>query len=289
VSHELYLVARNPGETGDLFNLDWLEFVAPAEVSNLAVPTPMAAGEQATATVDLANRTAEPVRATVELDVPAGWTTEPVDATANAGETVQVRVPLTPPADGVATGPVTEVVITAHATGASGHPTAHTYLTPPVADAVFALDAGAANSPLQAGYQRLEPATGYAETTGFGWSANAALESRDRGSPEALRRDMVTSKQDATLRLRIPAGAHTVSLLRGDAQYAAQPLVVTVDGQRVVDGGVELGANRWGWDQFTVDGGTEGRTVDLTFGIDVDQYWRVNAIIVAGPVAKAAS
>jgi hypothetical protein len=26
VTHELFLVARNPGVTGDLFNLDWFEF-----------------------------------------------------------------------------------------------------------------------------------------------------------------------------------------------------------------------------------------------------------------------
>jgi hypothetical protein len=69
-------------------------------------------------------------------------------------------------------------------------------------------------------------------------------------------------------------------VLRGDAQFAAQPLVVTVDGQRVVNGGVQLATNRWGWDQFTVDGGTSGRTVDVTFSIDIAQYWRVNAIMV---------
>jgi cytochrome c len=73
---------------------------------------------------------------------------------------------------------------------------------------------------------------------------------------------------------------HTVSLLRGDSQFAAQPLVVTVDGQRVVNGGVPVATSRWGWDQFTVDGGASGRTVDVTFSTDVAQYWRVNAVVV---------
>jgi hypothetical protein len=156
-----------------------------------------------------------------------------------------------------------------------------------VAGATYALDAGTADSPLLPGYQRLEPSTAYSEETGFGWSAATGLEARDRGSPDALRRDMVTARQPATLRLRVPAGQHTVSLLRGDAQYAAQPLVVTADGQRVVDGGVQLAAGQWGWNQFTVDGGAEGRAVELTFSIDSTEYWRINALIVAGAVAGA--
>ncbi|MGH3757845.1 ThuA domain-containing protein [Actinophytocola sp.] len=294
VSHELFLVARNPGVAEDLFNIDWLEFVSPVEVSGLVVPTPMGAGEQGTATVDLTNRTRKNVRATVELDVPPGWSTSPVQAKAKKGETVQVRVPLTAPAGGVSTGPVAEADITAHATGAAGvsvggQPTAHTYVTPPVSTAVYALDAGTAESPLLDGYQRLDPAVGYSEETGFGWAANAGPQARDRGAPDALRRDMVTSREPATLSLRIPAGEHTVSLLRGDASFAAQPLVVTVDGERVVDGGVPVGTNQWGWDQFTVDGGAEGRTVDLTFSIDSSEFWRVNAIYVAGTAARAAS
>ncbi|HWM04376.1 MAG TPA: ThuA domain-containing protein, partial [Actinophytocola sp.] len=288
VSHELFLVATNPSATGDLFNLDWLEFAAPVELAGLTVPTPLAAGTDATAAVGLTNRGAEPVSASVELDVPAGWTTEPMTVEVPAGQTVQAQVPLTAPVTGVVPGPLPMVDIAAHATAAdgtaiSGHPRAHTYLTP--ADAVVALDAGSAESPLQDGHQRLDPALAYSEETGFGWSANAGLQQRDRGAPDALRRDMVTSQEPATLRLRIPAGAHTVSLLRGDAQYAAQPLVVTVDGERVVDGGVDLAANRWGWDQFTVDGGTEGRTVDVSFDIDIVQYWRVNAIYVAKAAA----
>jgi hypothetical protein len=209
----------------------------------------------------------------------------PVTAAAKKGETVRVKVPVTPPAGGVTTGPIVEADITAAATGAGGvsvggHPSAHTYLVPSTADAVYTLDAGTAASPLLDGFQRLDPALGYSEDTGFGWSANAALESRDRGGPDTLRRDMVTSRQPATLRMRVPAGEHTVSLLRGDLQFAAQSLVVTVDGQRVVDGGVKLAANQWGWDQFVVDGGTAGRTVELTFSVDAAEFWRVNAIIV---------
>ncbi|MPZ84166.1 MAG: carbohydrate-binding protein [Actinophytocola sp.] len=284
VSHELFLVASNPDSTADLFNIDWLEFVAPVEVTGLAVPTPTAAGERGKATVEITNRSDRPMVATVGLTVPPGWTsgTEKVDV--GKGKTALVKVPFNPPARGAVTGPLLEADISAHATARgvaiAGRPTVRTYLMPSTERTVYSLDAGTATSPLQDGYQRLEPATAYSAETGFGWTDNTALQSRDRVAPDGLLGDMVTSVSPATLRLRIPAGEHTVSILRGDSQYTAQPIVVTADGARVVDGGVEVGVNQWGWDQFTVDGGAAGRTVDLTFSIDVAEYWRVNAIVV---------
>jgi hypothetical protein len=284
-AHELFLVAKNPAATGDLFNLDWLEFGSPVSVANLTVPAPINAGDRAHATVDVINKSARTVRATVGLTVPAGWTMRTVDVVVDPGRTTAVRIPFTSPEPGAVTGPLIEGRVSAYATtrqGAriSGTPGATTYLMPSTQRTVFALDAGSPTSPLQPRYQRLDPTVQYAETTGFGWVNTTGLEFRDRGAPDGLLGDMVTSQGPATLRLRIPAGSHTVSVLRGDAQFAAQPLVVTVDGQRVVDGGVQLATNRWGWDQFTVDGGTSGRTVDVTFSIDIAQYWRVNAIMV---------
>jgi hypothetical protein len=41
-----------------------------------------------------------------------------------------------------------------------------------------------------------------------------------------------------------------------------------------------LAATEWGWDQFTVDGGATGRTVDVTFTGDAAKFWRFNAIVV---------
>jgi hypothetical protein len=49
----------------------------------------------------------------------------------------------------------------------------------------------------------------------------------------------------------------------------------------VVNGGIPLAANQWGWDTFTVDGGTSGTVIDLQFSIDIVEWWRVNAIVVA--------
>jgi cytochrome c len=281
-SFELFLVARNTSSTADLFNVDWMEFVPQIEAAALSVPMPMTTGRAATADVTVANRTTNAVNATVSLSVPPGWTTTPVTAPVGAGATTTVAVPLTPPSGAVMPGRVVEHDISARISvpgqHAGGVPHARTYLVPDARDVVLALDAGSATSPVIPGYQRLEPVTPYSATTRFGWSANTGLQSRDRGTPDDLRRDMVTSQQSATLRLRVPPGKHAVSIMRGDPQFAAQKLIVTVNGVQVLNGGISLTTGQWGWDQFTVDGGNVGRTVDLVFSIDVTQFWRVNAL-----------
>jgi cytochrome c len=283
-SYELFLVARNASSTADLFNVDWLEFAPLIEAATLSVPAPLPAGRASVATVSVTNRTANPVNATASLKAPAGWTTSPVTATVGAGTTTNIGVPVTPPAEPLGAGRLSEVDISAQVSVpgqfAGGIPFARTYLAPAGQDTVYALDAGSAGSPLLPGYQRLEPATMYNSVTGFGWIANSGLQSRDRGAPDPLRRDMATSQQPATLRLWVPAGLHAVSLLRGDVQFDARRLIVTANGQRVVNGGMPLAANQWGWEQFTVDGGAAGRVVDLQFSIDIVEFWRVNAIVV---------
>ncbi|HEV2783925.1 MAG TPA: ThuA domain-containing protein [Actinophytocola sp.] len=283
-SYELFLVARNTSSTADLFNVDWLEFVPLIEVATLSVPSPVPAGRSSVAAVTVTNRTGAAVNATVALTVPTGWQTSPVTAPVGAGATATVQVPLTPPAQAPTTGRVSEVDISARATvpgqQAGGVPHARTLLVPGGERSVYALDAGSATSGVLAAYRQLEPATTYSDARGFGWVANTGLQSRDRGGPDVLRRDMVTSQQPATLRLRIPPGRHAVSFLRGDAQFDARRLIVTLDGQRVIDGGLPLAPNQWGWDQLTVDGGAAGRVIDLQLSIDIVEWWRVNAIVV---------
>ncbi len=283
-SYELFLVARNPSSTADLFNVDWMEFAPLVEAATLSLPIPLPVGQPSTATVAVTNRTAAPVNATVGLKVPAGWTTSPVTAPVGAGATANVAVPVTPPSQPLGAGRLSEVDISAQVSVpgqlAGGIPHARTYLAPAGQDSVYALDAGSATSPLVPGYRGLDPATMYSPGTGFGWLANAGLQFGDRGAPDALRRDMVTSRQPATLRLWVPPGRHSVSLLRGDSQSDARPLIVTANGQRVVNGGMPLAAGQWGWEQFTVDGRAGGQVVDLQFSGQAAEFWRLNALVV---------
>jgi len=275
-SYELFVVFRNASTAGDLFNVDWLEFQPLVELTGVTVPTPIFSGVASTATVTVANRNATAVSTTVSLNVPSGWTTSPVTASIPANGTVNVSVPVT------AQGNFTNGQVTARATGAGGAPTVNTHVVPSAASVVKAIDAGSAASPLLGGYSRLSPSTAYTDAAGSGWvGTTTGLSDRDRGAPDALKRDFVTSQSPATLRLKVPAGWHQVTLLRGDNNFPAQPLIVDTGGSRVLNGGAPLQAGQYSWEQFLVDGGPAGALVDLRFSTSVaSEWWRFNALIL---------
>jgi cytochrome c len=274
-SYEMYLVFRNPSATGDLFNLDWMEFQPLVELTGMTLPTPIFGGTQANATVTVANRNTTAASVTVSLRVPSGWGTSPVTVSVPANGTVNVSVPVT------AQGNFTNAQVTARATGAGGAPTVSTHVVPSAANAVRAIDAGSATSPLLSGYARLGPATAYTDAAGFGWvGTTTGLSDRDRGAPDPLKRDFVTSQSPATLRLKVPAGWHRVTLLRGDQGFAAQPLIVDQGTTRLLNA-ANLAAGQYSWEQFLVDGGPGGTTVDLRFSTSVaNEWWRFNALIL---------
>jgi hypothetical protein len=52
-------------------------------------------------------------------------------------------------------------------------------------------DFGTSTSPVASGYTQVSPVTSYSVLTGYGWSSTAGLDSRDRGTPDDLKRDFV--------------------------------------------------------------------------------------------------
>jgi cytochrome c len=164
-----------------------------------------------------------------------------------------------------------------------GEQTAQTWAAPSGRRAVLALDAGTATSAVLATYARLGPNDAWDPAKGFGW-VDSRPDSRDRGGPDLLRRDFTwsgTSRTPATLRIAVPAGRHRVFALTGDNGFQSSDTVVFADGTRVADTGELLPAGQFKWLSFELDGGAEGRTVDLRFvGEDYEQYWRLNALAV---------
>jgi hypothetical protein len=72
-----------------------------------------------------------------------------------------------------------------------------------------------------------------------------------------------------------------VYALTGDNCCQSSDTVVYVDGERLADTGELLPAGQFKWLSFELDGGSEGRTVDLVLrGEDYEQYWRLNALVV---------
>jgi fibronectin type 3 domain-containing protein len=90
------------------------------------------------------------------------------------------------------------------------------------------VDLGTAGSPLAAGYARATHATAYSPAVGFGWQGGA-LQSRDRGTADPLRRDLVFTPR-GLFGVFVPDGTYDVTLILGDASGAHNQMGVSVQG-----------------------------------------------------------
>ena len=64
--------------------------------SALTVPNDLFAGKPVNAVVTAGNWTNDPLEIEATVDVPAGWTTQPVRVTVPPGRTLPIHVPVTP-------------------------------------------------------------------------------------------------------------------------------------------------------------------------------------------------
>lgn len=301
---ELYDVERDPAESYNLAldnpsvvqRLQWLiadleasvrgaEPPGELRVREIAVAQPMFAGREHVATVTV-HRVAdperpEPVEVTVTLDAPEGWSVGTDTRAVEPDSLVTFEVPITPPAGPPVPGliPTLTANVTSETLSVSGAPTASAFAVPHADETVLALDAGLAASPLLASYQALTPETAWDPARGHGW-VGAPPQARDRGAPDPLRRDMVTDPGPAVLRLQLPPGPRLVWILRGDHDFATTGIVVEADGQPVVSSGPSVDADEYWWEQFSVDAGPDGRTVDLQIRNDAAAFWKVLALVV---------
>jgi hypothetical protein len=260
---------------------------SPVEVTALAAPSPVLGGEANEVTVSVRNnRSSEAVEVTAVVDGPSGWQSGSVPRTIAPGTMSQIAVPVTPPLEPAA-GRVALVSLTARITAQGlpvhGRPTAQTWAVPSGNVAALALDAGTATSPVQPTYRRLAPGDAWDPAVGYGWVGTQA-DNRDRGGPDLLRRDFTWSgvgRAPGTLRIALPPGLHRVYALTGDNCCQSSDTVIFVDGVRMAETGELLPGGQFSWLSFELDGGSEGRTVDLVLrGEDYEQYWRLNALVV---------
>jgi hypothetical protein len=240
---------------------------------------PLFVGAAVQADVTVTNGSDHPAGVDTTLDVPDGWSAGTTSATVPAFGQATVHVPVTPD-DTPRAG-----TIRARVTGQNGavvHGSAGTQvLSAPRGDRVpLAVDAGTATSRLLSTYRRLSPSDGWDARTGYGW-VGSGPQSRDRGGPDDLRRDIVTDTARRTLRVAVPAGVHDVYLLVGDHGFATDAMAVSRDGRTLTHLATPLPADEFTWLKFSVDGGQSGQDVDLDFTADnPGQYWRLAGLIV---------
>ena len=241
---------------------------------------PYFTGEAAHAGVTVSNGSDQPVSVQATIEAPEGWDVGTATATVPAFSRTTVQVPVTPPSR-PSVAPLSAVV-TAEGVPVRGQPTARVLTAPRGDDVALALDAGTATSPLLETYRRLSPSDSWDAARGYGW-VGTAPQSRDRGAPDALSRDLVTNTAPATLRVAVPAGQHELHVLVGDNSFATDPMSVTVDGTVVASVPEPGPTGEFRWLTATVDGGSAGRTVDIGFAAnDAGRFWRFSSLVLAG-------
>ncbi|MEQ7126554.1 alpha-glucuronidase family glycosyl hydrolase [Actinopolymorpha sp. B11F2] len=218
---------------------------------------------------------------TVGVAAAPGWSSGTDTAALASREFGVLAVPITPPI-------APEIGMVQAAVEAGGlpvlGPSTPVITAPAGPHCVLALDAGSVSSPLLPGYRRLSPSSGWDAAVGYGW-VGAAPQSRDRGGPDTLRRDFVNDTTARTLRIALPAGVFDAYVLVGDAGAGSWPTFVRADGELMAES-VFLENNSYVWLRFSLDGGADGREVDLELSGAPDQHWHLNALVVRDPAAS---
>ncbi|WP_407562185.1 sulfatase-like hydrolase/transferase [Streptomyces sp. 184] len=219
----------------------------------------------------------------VTVAVPKGWTSTTVRRTVDLAAAPVVEVDVTPPASaGAPAGRLRGYRLTPRVvldgrtvTGAD----VQVHAVPHGRDAALALDAGPDGRPALPSYRHLTPATAWDRAAGFGW-VSAPPESRAHDGPDPLRRGVVRDRSAAVLRLRLPAGRRRISLLRGDDKRPTHGFTVAADGIVVGAPGPRLPAGAYRWEEFILDGGPGGRTIELGLSGVEGNRWTLVALVV---------
>lgn len=235
--------------------------------------------------VSVENRTSETTTVGVSPVVPEAWTTaEPARATLAPGEVATISALISPPSDRPTLGTLRLDVDAGDVTVYGGLREADLASVPSGESLVLALDAGGAASPVLPSYRRLAPEDLWDPAKGFGWVGSRPAF-RDRGIPDDLRRDFVLGRAPGTytLRVNVPPGRHNVYALTGDAGSESGRTEISVDGVPLASSGEgTIPQGDFRWLEFELDGGPDGRTVDLVItGSLRDGYWRLNALLMS--------
>ncbi|MER8002545.1 alpha-glucuronidase family glycosyl hydrolase [Streptomyces sp. NPDC095613] len=218
---------------------------------------------------------------TAELETPDSWETTPSTVTVKAGTDAELTVTATPESKpGFA---AVDIRVDSGDEEVERGRSVAVVTAPHADDVVLALDAGPDGSPLVPGWTRLTPGDRYDDERGFGWTKERP-DTRDRGAGDALRRDFVTQKiKDSAIRLRVPAGTHTVWILTGDMVAESAITTISENGTVLATSGDDtLPARTFAWFSFELDGGGSGRTAELDItGSELNGLWRIGALVVA--------
>ena len=153
-----------------------------------------------------------------------------------------------------------------------------------------AFDFGASESPVEPDYTQVTSSTAYSSSLGFGWSSTAGLDSRDRSSPDALRKDFVFGSSDHTFYVDLANGEYLVTVVIGDQSYMHDLIDVYAEGVLLVND-VTVFAGAFQGVSFSVAVADEQLNLRIVDDGGADVNWVLNALTVevAPPLPTDAS
>ncbi|MDQ0220837.1 hypothetical protein ELQ35_21025 [Peribacillus cavernae] len=251
------------------------------DVSNIVANT-MFSGKPSPVSVTLSNGTAKAVEVDVSINVPKNWKSERVTIVLEPSGSSTVEVMVIPPAQIPVTEKLSLEVNAGKKTQVFGASLDFEAVSVPSGDTLLlALDSGSATSALLPSFSRLSPEDIWVAAKGYGWIGTAP-SARDRNKLDELQRDFTLSRNTPTiLRLAVPSGVHRIYILTGDASYASGNTVIRSEGRLLAESGGEFNPGQFKWIPFELDGGMEGREIDLEItGALKDGYWRIAALVM---------
>lgn len=149
--------------------------------------------------------------------------------------------------------------------------------------------------PVAAGYKQITAGTSaYTVGTGYGFAAVDGLDERDRGAPDALRRDFIVANKKRTFVVDLPNDLYRISFIAGDNMSSAPngPMDVFAEGVKEI-AGLSSAGGRFNQKDFIVDI-TDGQlNLDMVHSTSSAGTWRINALeitpVPAGVLAEVSN
>lgn len=106
--------------------------------------------------------------------------------------------------------------------------------------------------PVAAGYTKIAPTTAYSATRGYGFASTTGLVAVNRGAPDALHEDFITSSKPFTFNTDLPNGNYDVTIILGD-NAGTSATTVKAEFGRITLNKVTTAAGQFMQQTFTVN------------------------------------
>lgn len=210
----------------------------------------------------------------------SGWTATSAQVAVPPRETGSAILSVTPPIEPYL-GPAGFVGTPADL-AIVGFDTQIVIVTPSADRCTFAFDVGSAPNRVVPGYGALVSRDIWTDGAGFGWVGTPPSDLQLTTTWDLLQDDCASDREPRTLRLRIPPGHQRSWVLIGGQGSGTQPVRLALGQETIVETGYIEEAT-FQWFGFSLDGGANGTTVDLTVSGSDGRYWRLSALIVLKP------